>query len=327
MSVQVGYQVFDGNFGGSLAQQVVAGNFNVNALRCNTLLRKDEWQLLDKKIIEVARPRLRGVNDLLRRGLVMNLNGMETTVLQWQTQSRTQDVGVSMDPNVRANNENVSFALENLPLPFFHADYDISLRKLRVSRQGGQPLDTIQAAQKAADVAEKVENTYFNGLDSYTYGNGTIYGLTDHPQRKTATLGTSWSDNSVTGQDILDQVSELKQELINSQKHGPYVLYVPTGYETKMDQDFKANGDKTIRERILDLDNIEAVTVADKLGADNVVLVQLTGDCVEMVNGMSLTNLQWESNGGFTQKYKVMTIMVPRFFVDQEGNIGVAHLA
>jgi hypothetical protein len=327
--MEIGHQLFDTPFGATIAQRLMAGNFNINSLRTNSLLRKDEWELLDSVIVQNARPRLRAVGDLLSRGLRQSLDGMRVTVLQWQTQSRTlgDNVSVSMDPQVEGRSERVRFDLESLPLPFFHADYQIGIRDLNVSRNGGQPLDTIMAAQKSADIAEKVEDCYINGLGGFSYGGGNIWGLTDHPQRKTATLGTSWTDLSVTGADIVNQVLELKQSLIDSRKYGPYALYIPTSYETKMDEDFKADGDSTIRERILAIDSIQSVTVLDKLPSDNVVLVQLTGDCVQMVEGLPLTNLQWETRGGMTQHFKIATIMVPRFFVDQDGNIGVAHLA
>ena len=325
--MDVGFDIYNGKVGGSIAARVAAGCFHVNQMRTNALLLKDEWQLLDSKIVEVARPRLRGVADLLTRGLKTTVNGMQITVLQWQTQSRTSDVTTSMSPQVSGNNETVRFDLTGVPLPIFSADYQFDARFLGVSRNQGQPLDTTMAMQKSIDIAEKVENTYVNGLGSYTFDGVSVFGLTDHPNRKTATLGTSWADVSVTGQDILDQVLELKQDLIDSQKHGPYVLYIPTAYETKMDSDFKADGDKTIRERLLDIDNLEAVTVLDKLAIDNVVLVQLTSDCVDMIEGMPLTNVAWDEKGGMTEHFKIMTIMIPRFFVDQDGNIGIAHLS
>jgi len=319
--------LFQGAGGGSVAQKLLASNFKINALRTNASLRKDEWELLDSVIVQVARIRLRAVADLMTRGLVYRVNGMRTSVLQWQTQSKTQEVFTSMDPQVRGNNEQVIFGLENLPLPIFHTDYQLGARKLETSRNGGQPLDTILAQQASLNIAEKVEDTYVNGLGNYTYGNGTIYGLTDHPNRKTVVLGTPWTDPLVTGEDILQQVCEMKQELINSKKYGPYVLYIPTAYETKMDKDFKTDGDLTIRERILQLSNVEAVTVVDSLPNNNVILLQLTADNVQMVEGMPMNNVQWDTNAGMSLHFKVMTIMVPRFFVDQDGNLGVCHLS
>jgi hypothetical protein len=299
--MEIGHQLFDTPFGATIAQKLMAGNFNINTLRNNTLLRKDEWEQLDSVIVQTARPRLRAVGDLMSRGLTQRLDGMRVTVLQWQTQSRTDgdNVSVSMDPQVEGRSERVRFDLESLPLPFFHADYQIGIRDLNVSRNGGQPLDTIMAAQKSADIAEKVENTYINGLGGFSYGGGNIYGLTNHPQRKTAVLGTSWT-GAVSGGDIINQVLELKQSLIDAKKYGPYALYIPTAYETRMDEDFKTDGDSTIRERILAIESIQSVTVLDKLPNDNVVLVQLTNDCVQMVEGLPLTNLQWETRGGMT---------------------------
>ena len=316
-------------FGGSVVQQLSQGGFNINSLRTNATLRKDEWQMLDRAIIEVARIRLRAVNDLLSRGLRFTVDGMRTTVLQWQTQSRTEEVNVSMDAQAMGRSEAVNFEIANLPLPIFHADYTIGARELGISRVGGAPLDTIIAAQKSMDIAEKVENTLVNGLSTYAYGGGNIYGYTDQPARNTLveTLAERWDLPAVTGEAIVTMVKDMKQLNINAKKYGPFILYIPTAYETKMDCDYSTlKGTNTVRERILALANVDEVKVLDTLAADNVLLVQLTPDVVRMVDGMPMTNVQWGTKGEMLQNFKIMTIMIPQFRVDQDNNSGVCHL-
>ncbi len=321
-----GAELITNSFSAAQQSQVQAGNFKINSLRTNTTLRKDEWQHLDDDIIKTARIRLRAVGDLMSRGLTKPVNGMQVSVLQWQTQSKTSgDVSVSMDPQVQGDNEAVVFGLESLPLPFYHADYQIGERELNISRMGGQPLDTTVATERTADIAEKVENTLVNGLSTYTYGGGTIFGYTDHPDRHTETLALAWT--AATGAEILDDVLALKQGLIDKKKYGPYVLYIPTAYECVLEEDFKAETSDTIRERIMAVSTIEDIKVLDTLPADNVLLVQLTADVVRMVVGMPLNNVQWVEKGGFTNHFKILTIMIPQFRVDRDGNLGVAHLA
>ena len=41
----------------TVAGALLANNMNVNALRTNATLRKDEWELLDRAVIEIARER------------------------------------------------------------------------------------------------------------------------------------------------------------------------------------------------------------------------------------------------------------------------------
>lgn len=69
------------------------------------------------------------------------------------------------------------------------------------------------------------------------------------------------------------------------------------------------------------------VKVIDTLPADNVLLVQMTSDVVRLVRGMGLQNVEWQTEGNFITKYKVMTIQVPQIRADQNGNSGIVHLA
>ena len=134
-------------------------------------------------------------------------------------------------------------------------------------------------------------------------------------------------DSSTTGTNILDDVRSMKQASIDARHYGPYVLYVPTSYETVLDDDFKAESDKTIRQRILEIGNIMEVKVVDSLTADTCVLVQMTADVVRMVEGLPLTTVEWDTHGGLSTEYKVMTIMVPQIRADQNGNCGVTVLS
>ena len=106
-------------------------------------------------------------------------------------------------------------------------------------------------------------------------------------------------------------------------------LYIPTAYETVMDDDYDVSGSSlmTIRERLMKLGGIQGIKVVDTLPANNVILVQMTIDVVRLVRGMGLTNVQWSTEGGMVHKFKVMTIQVPQIRSDQNGKTGIVHLA
>jgi len=85
----------------------------------------------------------------------------------------------------------------------------------------------------------------------------------------------------------------MKQELIDNLHFGPYVIYIPTAYETKLDSDYSATAigqtnDTTIRERILKISGISDIKVVDTLTADHVLMVQMTSDVVRLVKGMGI---------------------------------------
>ena len=119
----------------------------------------------------------------------------------------------------------------------------------------------------------------------------------------------------------------MKQASINANHLGGYWLYVPQAYDTALDEDFKSETSQTVRQRLLAVEGIDSIKVADKLTANTVVLVQHTMDVARMVNGMPLTTVQWEGNGGFRQNFKVMTIMIPNIRSTQGDRSGVTVLS
>jgi len=312
--------------GSRVAMKLLANGMNPGALRTNATLRKDEWKELDTAVVQISRQRLVGVQDLISRGLVYNVgNALGTTVLQYEDASDMSDAVMSMDGAVATDRDRMEFDINSLPLPLTHKGFTLSARVLAASRTLGQSLDVTQAQIATRKVAELVENTLFNGASTYTYGGGTIYGYTDHPNRNQYTLTAAWDASSTTGTNILDDVRAMKQMAIDAYHFGPWVLYVPTDYETALDDDFKAESDKTIRQRILEISGIQDVKVADKLATTNVVLAEMAAESARMVVGMQPAPVEWETEGGMLLHFKVMAILVPQIRADQDGNCGIVH--
>jgi uncharacterized linocin/CFP29 family protein len=314
---------------GSVATRLMANGMNANALRTNDTLRKDEWKHLDETVVDIARRRLVGVNDLVSRGLVYNLgNGLGTTVLEYEDQSDMEAAQMNIDGATRGTNDRVEFNINYLPLPIVHKDFQISIRVLEASRKLGQPLDTTQAAIATRKVSEKIEEILFTGASDYTFGGGTIYGYTDYPNRNTVTLALNWDDSSSTGATILADVLAMKQASIDDNHHGPWILYVPTAYDAILDDDYSTSyPNVTIRDRIKQVAGIEDVKVADYLTANNVVLVEMTPETARIVSGLQPTTVEWQAEGGMIFHFKVMAIMVPQLRANQDGNCGIVHLS
>jgi uncharacterized linocin/CFP29 family protein len=292
----------------------------------NATLRKDEWKQFDEAIVKAAQQRLIGVADLYYRGLVYRIsNGLGTTVLETETMSDTEDAQVSMDAATRGRRDRPEFNIGYLPLPIIHKDFQLDIRTLNASRTRGQALDTIQAEQCARKIAEKAESMLFTGLSTYTYGGGSIYGYLDYTHRNNYTLEAHWNDSAATGETILADVLGMIQESIDARYHGPWVLYIPTNFQTALSEDFKANSDKSVRQRLLEVEGLSDIKVADFLTADNVLLVQMTSDVVRIVEGLAIQTIQWELEGGMLMNFKVMAIMVPQIRADYDNRCGIVH--
>ena len=299
-------------------------NYGIRPINANATLRRDEWKQLDEALVPIAESRLNGVQDLISNGLTYNLgNAMGTTVLENHDVSDALEAELTMDAITRTQGDRPTYGTNYLPIPIIHVDYEINMRELAASRSLGNPIDTTLAERAARKVAEKLEKMLFTAT-SYAFGGGTIYSYINYTNRNTGTF-TAWNGSGKTAAQILKDVQDMKQDAINAHFYGPYALYVPSTYETVLDNDYDTTKSNTIRERLMKLSNIKIIKTVDTLTDGNIVLVQLTKDVVRLVRGMGIQNIQWQEQGNFVSKYKVMTIQVPQIRSDQDGNCGIVH--
>lgn len=296
-----------------------------NPLKVNSTLRRDEWIALDQAVLGIAEYRLGGWDDLVGRGLVYTIgNGMGSTVFEYHDIGDALSAEMTMDGITKAKADRVKFSTNYLPLPIIHADWEINARVLAASRTMGNPLDTTLAERAARRVAEMKEAMLFTNT-SYTYGGGTIYSYVNHPDRNAYTLTAAWDASLATPATILADVLGMKQTSIDDYHYGPWQLYIPTAYETVMDDDYNTTSGKTLRERIMGIAGIQGIKVVDTLGADNVLMVEMKPETVRAIVGMGMTNVEWENEGGLVTHYKIMTIVVPQIRSDQNKRSGIVH--
>ena len=309
-------------------------SYRTQQINTNATLRRDEWKQLDQAVLDVSRYRLGGIDDLVANGLVYNLgNAMGTTVIEWHDQGDAMEAVMTMDAITRGKNDRPVYQYNYLPIPIVHVDYEINARTLAASRNMGNPLDTTSVQLATRKVREYLETMLFTDTD-YGFGeldsrsHNKIYSYLNHPDRNEVSLTTAWDGSGMTGALIVDDVLAMKQASIEAYHSGPWMLYIPTEYETVLDEDYSTTkGTNTIRERILKIDGIKGIKVIDTLTADNVLLIQMTPDVVRLVKGMPIQNIEWQVEGNMMTKYKVMTIQVPQIRSDQNLKSGVTHLA
>ena len=296
---------------------------------CDTL-RRDEWIYFDTTVAEEAALRLSGVADLLENpSLVMNIpNAMGKTLIEVANIGDMEEAVVSMDGLARSDNDAVGFDGDNYPLPITHKDFNIGLRKLESSRSGrGDALDTTQIRVSTRKVAEKLEYMLFRGGPKFQ--GHTIYGYTNHPNRNTGSFGTNgnWSQAAKTGADMLADLTTAKAGLMADGFDGPYWVYLPAAYSTEIDDDFKASGDKSIRERLLEIDGVTKISISSQLPANNIIVVQATPDVVQWAMGEEISPVQWDIYGGFGIAFKVWGIQAPVIRATQSGKSGIYHMS
>jgi uncharacterized linocin/CFP29 family protein len=331
---------------GSVAQRLLSGGFNVNALRpaipdnarqdengiywhrgmrANATLRRLEWQLYDTAVIEVARRRLVGIQDLINFGLTFNVpDALGVTQIVWEQIGTMTGAELSMSGLSQTPNDRQEFNLNTMPLPIIHKDFNINIRQLHSSRRIGTPLDVTQAQLSSRIVSEGIETLLFAG--SLVLGtNNTIYGYLTAPNRATGSVTASWT--TATGTQIVTDTLSMIQKLKDNNMYGPYCMYVPSAVFTAMGADFKAQGDRTILERVLAIPGISQIKESKDLTSSQTVLAQMSSDVIDLVDGMQPTTVEWETEGGMIVNFKVMAIMVPRLKSDFVGQSGVCVFA
>lgn len=309
--------------GGDIAQQLINNDMNVDCLRNNATLTYDAWKNIDTAVLKEYMVRLQGVADLNARGLTYSTDGLSETVLQYQDESDISDAEVNMDAENVTDRDKPEYDTNYLPLPIISKDFSFSAREVAASRKNGNGLDTRMAEKASRKVAEKAEEYLFQGSGTYTYGGGTIYGYEDHPNRNTGSVSAAWS--GATGAQMLTDTIAMKQAAIDDRKYGPFQMYVSTNAEANLDQNFTTNYSTTIRQRLLQVENIESIKVIDKMTAGGVLLVSMQSDVVRIVNGLPIRTIEWTSQGGMRVHFKVMAIVVPQIFADQSDRSGVVH--
>lgn len=305
------------------------GNFNVNAT-----LRKDEWLVLDQEILESYRERLTVVDDLRARGLVQNVGGLGVLISEWENASEITDAAIDMngEPPATGKKDRQTFGLTGVPIPVIHKEFDIGERVLMASRQRGASLDVTTGVEASRSCARTVEGMFINGVsgalgasnsDGNTY---QIYGLTTFPNRVQYTTLSDWSDSGTTPETILDEILLMVAEMeTNQRRYGPFALYIPADCSFQFYQDFKAESDKTLMQRVLEDPRIDSVKVADTLAAGNVLLIQMDRTTLDIAEAAPESNIQWASGSGWTNHFQTFAALAPRLKTDFDGRCGILH--
>ncbi len=316
---------------GDVATRLMANGFNVNALRTNDVLRKDEWSQYDQVLVEVARQRLPLVSSLVSAGLTFNIsNGLGTTILEWEDVSDMEPATVSMAGVTRGEQDTLEYILRSMPLPIIHKDFTINIRKLEASRTTGMPLDTAQAELAARLVMEQTEAMVIDG-HATRVGAAQIYGLDTVPNSNAITMTNLWDTTSVPleyVEDVLAGIAALETDHM----YGPYALVVNYTTWNRLQNDYENAASleptgKTTMERLRAIEGLSSITPSTNVDANTAYLYQLTRDVIDEVIGMQPTVVQWESQGGMQMHFKVMSIMIPRVRFTQTLQSGIAVIS
>lgn len=291
----------------------------INITSNATVLRKDQWIMIDQTVLDAARKRMVAWADLRATNTFGGFDGFATPILEFERLTDSGQAVVDMDGMSEGLNFAPKFELQGMPLPITHCDFFLSSRFLASSRRGGggAAADTIRAEMAARRVGETIEQTLIGTQTGTTYGISTDYtntskveGYTNHNDRITTTSITAPSGSN--GTTILTEWLDHRDNMYQQNFYGPFQIYTATSYDQFLDDEFKTNSDKSLRQRLMEIEGINSIKRLDYLTTAGTYLWVQMGPEIQAVNGMEVTTVQWESKGGMQLNFKVMGIQVPR---------------
>lgn len=325
---------------GSVAAKLLESGFDPRVLRpyteateagepylsANAVLRRDEWIMFDRVVSDIARKRLVVTSMLLGMGLRTPIaNALGVTRVEWQRMGDMSAAELSMSGISESEYDRVVFDVQGLPIPIIHKDFTINIRALESSRRSGQPIDTIQIEVATRKVAEQIESLIFNGA-TVLGSNNLIYGFLNAANRNTGSVTATWA--TATGAQIIGDVLAMIAKMYADNMYGPFVIFVSTAISVSLSKDYDpapGSTGKTIWERITSIPGIDRIVVTSELTGTNILMVQLTRDVVDILDGMQPTTVQWETHGGMVIHFKVLAIMIPRVRDDYLTQSGIVH--
>lgn len=286
--------------------------------------------MLDKVPVKVGMQRLSFVKELLARNLTTPISDpLGVTQLEWNSINKVAAAQRTMSPAARGENKMPIMLPNRLPIYLTTDRFEIDIRTLKMSQRIGMPLDTTLAEMCFRSVNEAFEDAAINGATTLDGQNlqvagYTAPGLLNAPNALAKVLtAAAWTTVPV-GTTVYNETQAMVQQLKANNKFGPYALVVGTLTAGGLDGDYvTAAPQNTIRERLLKIDGLESIIVADMMPATKVALVQMTSDVVDIVVGQMPTIIPWTSLDGFMINNLIMGIMIPRFRSDQKGQSGI----
>ena len=104
------------------------------------------------------------------------------------------------------------------------------------------------------------------------------------------------------------------------------MMYIPTNFSGNFGLDYKAEANKTIRQRLLDGNpSLAGIKVSHELAAGEVVLVALESETVELSRASDIQIVPHIREKGIltAQKFTTFAIIVPVFKPDSQNNLAL----
>jgi uncharacterized linocin/CFP29 family protein len=295
-------------------------------------LPRDAWVKIDTAVGRGARQPLIAYADLSAQVPFGSFDAMSHMTLEDQQNSTAGQVVIDMDGAGDGKADRYLTIPRSLPLPIIYSDFTLTQRERAVSSNKGLPLETSTAEEAGRACAEAVEDLTLGNITGNVFGTASIsdlasqvFGYTNYTNRvvKTDMNAPTGSNGTTIETDWLELIQALRDQYF----YGPFTAYVSNDYWQFLQKRFSSNEPSagTLKDVLMGIADIKDIKVTPRLTSTfTVIMVQMTPDVVQAVNGMDFKTIRWDSKGGLVTNYRVMGIQVPRMRSKYDGKCGFA---
>jgi uncharacterized linocin/CFP29 family protein len=275
----------------------------------NNTLREDQTREIDEALTRVSRRDLVAVADLRSQSKALG-KGIGATTYEFDRTSPVGEATQGMSILDLGERDLVNFARTAIPVPVTASQFRLDARHQAAGQGMGEGVDVTNVEEHTRAVAEKLEDSLVNGSDVVLGGNA-LPGYTNLSCRDQVSFSSAaWSALTPPslGAAVTD-VLTMRSNLRNDGFSGPYNLYLPANFDGVIDDDYKAESDRTLRERLLAIDGISQIKVLPSLPDSEVLLVQMTRSVAELAVGQDITTVTWDEMGGLATNWAILAVM------------------
>lgn len=283
----------------------------------------EAWREIDRAVVDAAKPELRIMGDLAAAGLVRTVDAMSLTMVSYQTRTGDAEARIVMRPTTRSRRDRPSYGIRNTPLPFIISDWSFDIRDINIARKGGQPLDLTQIREGTRAVMETAEDALLGVSTAFEYDGASMPGMLNFSDALTKVL-TAPTAGGWTPETLYNEINSMRQLSIDNYFAGPWMLYFSAPWDIYLNKKYSAAYQSgTLRSEILGLDGISGVRMLRRLSGYKIIMIQMTDNVFQMINGLPIRAYQWEGPGGWEIHGRVMTCVVPQPRSDSAGQTGI----
>lgn len=307
------------------AQLVARSNEDLAEIRANSALPVDSWEAMDDAVFRAETDVLRIIADLRAAGLTTDASIYDEEIT-WQPVDASHDATISMSPETETDEGAAEYGKQGAPLPIVHSDYSIGFRERGprgISNEGA--LDTLNAWGASWAVNRSFEEMVVYGWPPSVGGDGyTLWGLANHPNTSTGTLGDWTTDNTLIRSDVRSMMSQIKNDNNHRPGNAGYWLYLASDLEDELDDvDPAGSGDLLVRDRVENLSGLARISTTDVLEPGSALMFRPTADVIDLAMAEDLQTVQWDDP--FRDNYKVILAGTPRVKATLQGQSGIAY--